>query len=97
MHVCAERARERRARSGTDAPGTVPTGRVPKGLRENSTCAILGGMPKTTTENATLPVTMRLTPRLLGRLDEAAEREGVGRVEWIRAAIVAALRAAGVR
>jgi metal-responsive CopG/Arc/MetJ family transcriptional regulator len=54
-------------------------------------------MPKTTTENATLPVTMRLTPRLLGRLDEAAEREGVGRVEWIRAAIVAALRAARVK
>ena len=51
-------------------------------------------MPRTDSESATVTLQVKASPRLVGRVEEAAKREGVARAEWVRAALVAACRAA---
>ena len=48
----------------------------------------------TDSESATVTLQVKASPRLVGRVEEAAKREGVARAEWVRAALVAACRAA---
>ncbi len=49
-------------------------------------------MPRTDSDSATITLQVKVSPRLLGRVEDAARREGVARAEWVRAALVAACR-----
>lgn len=54
-------------------------------------------MPRTDSDSATITLQVKVSPRLMGRVEDAAKREGVGRAEFVRAALVAACRAAATK
>ena len=54
-------------------------------------------MPRTESESATITLQVKASPKLVGHVEDAAKREGVGRAEWVRAALVAACRASADR